>query len=269
MNPIFYLTKRISIHLVGFVLASILASLISNIIVEAISFSSENAEYTVKGMIDLILVVAVYLLINAHLKESLKNLYQFGKKTDYMAVLLAVAATLLVIMILYGLGLYQIAEKQQSNEVLIILLALFAQSMTQEVLFRGIFFRQIAKVYPALYVAFCLSLTLALLNILVDGLFVQPFISALLINFVLCMLYQQRQSLLLPALVNTSQLYITFLTGILDEHWRNSALFITKTSDSVLFSGGHFGPESSFFGLLALSAATIFLYRKHKSIKQY
>lgn len=173
-----------------------------------------------------------------------------------------------IVSILFSLELYSISEVRESNNALLVLIALFAQSITQEVLFRGIIFRGLSKLCTVLTSSLILSTIFALLNTLVDGPFILPSIAAAFSTFILCMLYHWKKSLVLNAMVNTSWLYIVFLTGVLDEHWRASAPVISKFHGELYLSGGSFGPESSIFGVIVLAGAVFWFYQKYKKLER-
>lgn len=263
MNTKLLTIKKIAIYLLAFVISSFLASSTANILLERMSVSSENIIFTIKGVFNLIFIVSGYFLTKKHIEDSPLELRALLSKNTLFMILLSIISISIVIALLYILGLYQVIAYQSTNEVAIILVALFAQSMTQEVLLRGIIYRQFSKHYSAISVALTLSTILACLNMLLDGVYVLPFVSAFLIHFILCMIYQQKDSLVLSAIINTCWIYATFLTGVLNEHWTKSAPVLSRAHENTLLSGGKFGPESSIFGIIILMLFSLCLCRKY------
>ena len=253
--------KYLAIHLVGFIGASFLAGLSSNLILTSLPVASENIQFTVKGIISASLVWLAFVTFNKIQGMTNSASPALASTTSFTLVLLAVCSIIALVAALYGLDLYLVQARQSANEILFVLAALFCQSLSQEILFRGILFRAFSLGYSALTVAILLSIAFALLNILVDGTNLMPLLAALLSCFILCLLFTWRQSLVLNALVNTSWLYVTFLTGVLDEHWRGSSPLITRPHGNVMLSGGKFGPESSIFGIILLAAFAVWLYK--------
>ena len=264
MFKINFTTKIIGYQILGFVFASALGSAITNFILQQIAVETKNSELAMKGVITALLVLATYTFINTKLKQKNLNAGVSLSRSNIKIALASVGAMALVITILYSFGYYQIVSHQTNSQLVVVLFALLAQAITQEVLFRGILFKQFARIYPVAYVVVVISLLLAMLNILVDGPYLQPFMATLLMDLVLCLLYQINNNIFLSTIANTGWLYLTFLTGVLDEHWRTSAPIITQTQGNSLLSGGVFGPESSLFGLLVLSLVAIWLFKLNK-----
>lgn len=266
-NTIKNSAKYILCHIIMFVIASIIASYLSNQIFDLIVLTSYNISMTLKGVINTTVIICAFYIVNRILQEINRNAPPLLVKSTYLVILIAVISILIIITLLFSYEFYLIQKIQEANELRFILFALFAQSLSQEVLFRGILFKGITKCSSALTAALCLSGVFAVLNILIDGANLLPFISATCSCFILCMLYHWKQSLILNAIVNTSWLYVIFLTGVLDEHWRSSAPVISIAQGEVYLSGGAFGPDASILGITTLATFSMWFYVKYKTNK--
>ena len=262
MKTFFTAAKPLLLHLVGFIAATLLASTLANVVLENYPAGTGNASYAVKGGFNLVAVLFSYSLINFWLYKNNNQLSRLWHSKVLVTLLVSVSSLGIVLALLFSFDLYQITQLNQNNELVIVFIALFAQAASQEVLFRGIFYGHLVNHFSWLKLAVIFALLLAGLNILVDGVYIQPFVATFFIHFILCLLYQYSANLWLPIVAYFGWIYVTFLTGVLDEHWRISAPMVTEPSANSWLSGGSFGPESSVLGLLVMVCFTFFLLKK-------
>lgn len=179
------LIKQIVIHILGFVTASIAASSIAGLVLNTVNVASENGQFTIKGLISLSAIVVVFLYINHRFNEPPVNFRMLFSRAAFISLIAGLVSISLVLTVLFSLDLYSVVSYQENPALVMIALALGAQAFSQEVLFRGILFRQLTKRYQVLYVAMALSLLLAGLNVLVQGFSLLSFVAVLMMDFIL------------------------------------------------------------------------------------
>lgn len=156
---------------------------------------------------------------------------------------------------------YSIKSLQTWNLVALIMLALMFQGFSTEVLFRGIIFRNLIAWLGPLKATIGFCCVYASLNLLLDGVHLQVFVTHGLFSCILCLIYLMTKNIVVTGVFHGVWLIIAFLPGVLDEHWRDGAPWITEVSGHILLSGGPLGAEASIFCLLLLIAANVYYFR--------
>lgn len=80
----------------------------------------------------------------------------------------------------------------------------------------------------------------------------------------LSLIYIKTANLWVTGAFHGAWLVVAFLPGVLDEHWRDGALIITKVEGERWLTGGLWGAELSIFCMILMSVVCIYLYSKQK-----
>lgn len=257
--------KTTGIYLLGFIAALILSSQIAPQFVAWLDIKVSNVALSVTGITGMVCVLASYCFISLRLEAKGYVYSELGWHNLY-AFILGCFTVAVTIGTLYLCNWYQILTMNHNEEWVIVFFAFVAQAITQEVLLRGILFRQWIKRWPARRVTLCLSLVLACVASLIGEFHPLAFISEFLTHVILCFIYLRTGSVITCGLAYCTWLYGTFLTGVLDEHWRSSAPLSSLAHSEVALSGHIYGPESSLIGIAVLTLVATILYKKQYQI---
>lgn len=218
---------------------------------------SEVQLHAVSGLGELVFVSLAYLAyIRFYEKRRTIELAFDGRNMLYGAIS-GVAIVSVTTLSLFAMGYYEIVTYQALDEMLLVLVALSAQAVVGEFIFRGIFFRIIERQVGTVYSLVLVSVAYGLLNILVDGPNPIVMVSTMLISALWCGVYILSRNLWVVGLHAAGWLYAIFAIGILDEHWRASAPIISNYNGPPLLTGGAFGPDASIISIVVVS---IFLF---------
>ena len=245
-----------------YILLSVIGSRVFTPLILQMGDFSEAQYYAINGTTSMVLIGAGYFLLvkrfGTQIKENL-TLNALGLTGCFLAGMALLACTIVP---LYVVGCYQLTEIRPSYDVLLVFIALLGQAVTNEVLFRGLFFRISESKLGTVHTLFGLSLILAMLNILVDGSDWLVFLTTFLLNLVVTCIYVVTRNIWLTSMFYAGWLYIKFLTGLVDEHWRISAPFISKISGPDVLTGGKLGPDASIITLITLGTVFAFLWQR-------
>lgn len=271
-------------HLGLMVLAYLLAAaLAGQVFAWFVAEKTAVSDYALAGLLDTLLVFGFYFVASHKLSPWLNSSEGASEKApveDRAAIaksppqlvfnggdILKSAATALLILgiptaLLFALGYYSIAQVQTWQLLPLACIALFVQGLSAEVLFRGILFQHLLLWMGPFKATVLLSCVYAGLNMLLDGVHLQVFLTQGLFCSYLCLLYLRTRSLWVTGTFHGIWLCVSFFPGVLDEHWREAAPWVTEVQGSIWLSGGGWGAEASLLTLLILMAASMDCYRK-------
>lgn len=241
--------------------------IISLFITEKVSI----ADFAIAGFLDLLFVLILFVIARRFiLKQDVPEFNissgQFGQIARVAMLpllLLGVPTALLFVFDFYTISGVQhsILSFQTWNLVVLTMAALLFQGISSEVLFRGIIFHNLVAWFGPLKATIGFCCVYAALNLLLDGAHLQVFITHGLFSCLLCLIYLNTKNFLATGLFQGVWLITAFLPGVLDEHWREGAPWITEVSGNPLLSGGLLGAEASIFCLLLLVTANVYYFR--------
>ncbi|MFT5048418.1 MAG: hypothetical protein ACI8UP_005421, partial [Porticoccaceae bacterium] len=159
---------------------------------------------------------------------------------------------------LFLLGQYKVIEIRAWTFLPYAIVALFLQGIASEVLFRGIFFPNIVSWLGKNIAVLLLCTVYASLNLLIDGGHLQVFVGHWLFFCMLSLLYLKTENLWVTGALHGTWLVVAFMPGVVDEHWRDGALIITKVQGARWLTGGQWGAELSIFCIAIMAAASVF-----------
>jgi len=244
--------------LLGYVLAVVLTSkLLSFWMPEERSFT----DYATASVLGFSVTLLIYFVITKFFESRNIHEVKFPTLSVIKASFTAAAILLISVILLFTLGLYQVIEIRSWHLLPLVFIALFFQGMSSEVLFRGIFFRQFIRWIGPKNATLLLCTLYASVNLMVDGIHLQIFISHWLFCCILCQIYIVTRNLWVTGAFHGTWLFFAFLPGLLDEHWREGALVIGQVIGHVLLTGGSWGIEASIFCIAILSIVNVYLYR--------
>lgn len=244
--------------LASYVLALLLAGRVSAVF---IAEKTSAWEYALTGTLDAMIVLTLYYLTSGFiLRKSVTESKipggQLVKCTGAAILMLGVPIGLLFLS-----GFYTVSHFQSWHNVPFVFLALFVQGLSSEVLFRGIIFHHFSLWIGPLKAILVFSVIYAGLNMMLDGASIQVFITHGLFSSFLCLVYLRTKNLWVTGTFHGMWLFMSFLAGVLDEHWRVDAPWITKADGNILISGGQLGPEASLFSLLILLMVNVYFFK--------
>jgi len=253
---------NIIVLLLGYVILSALAGKLLSPAILMLANFSEAHYYAITNFASLCLIAPAYVFLIRRFGAEVEEDLQFKaiEITRYFfAGLTLLAFTSLP---LFALGYYQISEIRTPNEVIFVLIALTGQAITGEILFRGLLFRKCECKFGTFNSLLGLSLVLALLNILIDGSNWLVLLTTFMLHIVLTLIYIVSRNIWLAGMFYAGFLYSKFLSGVVDEHWRNSAPFLGEISGPQILTGGNLGPDASVITLITFSLVGVYLWKK-------
>lgn len=251
--------KNLLITLLGYLLAVILASQLFRILQ---SGDKSLSDYAISSIFDLILVISTYFFIVQKLESRSVKELSFDFKSIFYALITALLILGLPILFLFYTDAYMVVEQRTWAKTPYVVIALFIQGIAAEVLIRGIFFRNIASWLGQGVAVLIVCTIYASLNLLIDGLYLQVFIGQWMFCCILSLVYIQTRNLWVTGALHGAWLVISFLPGVLDEHWREGAVILTQVSGDTWVTGGQWGAELSIYCITSLCIANLFLYLK-------
>lgn len=251
-------TLNILIGLVTIVVATVVVSRLFVPIISSVIELNEAQLHAVSGLANLIFIsLAYFIFVKYYEKRQAGELAFNGANIAYGAIS-GFAVISITTLTLFAMGYYELVTQQKWGEVLLVLIAFAAQVIVAELIIRGIFFRLIEQSAGTVSSLILVSLVYAGVNILNDGPNLIVFVSSALICALWCGIYILSRNLWVVGAHATGWLYAVFLTGILDEHWRVSAPFISSYNGPALMTGGEFGPDASIITIV-VAAICLFL----------
>jgi len=230
------------------------------LIVSSIEMSDIQV-HAVKGILSLVAFSLGYWIYVKFYEKRQTVEFSFTGLNMLFSTLFGATIILLTILPLFSLGYYQIETYQTFDEVFFAIIGLSTQATFGAILFTGIIFRLIELQIGTKYSLLSLSVLLGLLNIIVDGPNLMVLISSILVSALWFSIYVLSRNLWVVGLAHSAWLCAVFATGILDEHWRDSAPIVSNYSGSILITGGEFGPEHSIVTIVIVSICLFLILR--------
>lgn len=256
---------QIVLALFAVIVASILVGSVIMPSIKLVVPLSEIQTYATKGFFSLLLISLSYLIYVKYCEKRQANELSFGGRNTLYAFCLGTTLISLTIIPLFALGYYEIVSHQPANQLFYVFVALSAQAIVAEVMYRGIFFRIIESHVGTVYSLIFVSIFFGLLNILVDGLNLMVMLSTMLVSALWCAIYILSRNLWVVGAMHASWLYTVFATGLLDEHWRSSSAIVSIEKGPSMLTGGVFGPEHSIITIIVVSICLYFVLRRAKA----
>lgn len=225
---------------------------------------SEIQIHAVKGLTTLLSFSLGYLIYVKFYEKRNVTEFTFNGRHLFYGITSGSAIISITILPLFTLGYYQIVTYQAFDEVFFALIGLSTQAVFGTILFTGIFFRNIERHIGTTYSLLSLSVVLGFLNIMVDGPNLVVLLSSILINALWFSIYVLSRNLWVVGLSNGAWLGTVFASGILDEHWRNSAPIVSSYNGPDFITGGEFGPEHSMITIVVVSVCIFLILRLAK-----
>lgn len=257
--------KMLLLPLVGYLGAVFLSSTMSGFLQTE---DRDLADYALSSVLDLFMVVGIYFFIVRKLENRPIKELHFGFKATLYSILAAVMILGLPTCMLFLLKYYQVIEVRAWTFLPFAATALFLQGIGSEILLRGIFLRNMIS-WLGKNRAVILSCTLyACLNLLIDGVHFQVFVGHWLFFCMLSLLYLKTENLWVTGAFHGTWLIVAFLPGVIDEHWRDGSLIISKVEGERWLTGGQWGAELSLFCIAVMSAVSVYLYLNQKATEK-
>lgn len=257
----FKVLSNIFIGVVSFIFAILLAKRLIEPLILSFFELEEIELYALSGLVNLVTIVFAYIaFVMLYEKRRVVELSFAGPNMFYGTVfgILIISITSIS---LFTAGYYEVVSHQEMDEMFLVLIALTSQAITGEILFRGILFRIIEGKIGTVYSLVLVSVSLGLLNILVDGPNLLVLISTMLISLLWCSIYVLSRNLWVVGMSYAAWLYTIFVTGILDEHWRASSPIVSSYNGPDFITGGEFGPEHSIITAVLVSICILWILK--------
>ncbi|MBO3697579.1 CPBP family intramembrane glutamic endopeptidase [Roseivirga sp. E12] len=223
---------------------------------------SEELRNGIQQLLSGVLIIAIYYFVYKGLeKRKLQELGldTFGKDMS-LGLLIGFGLISLCMLILYGLGYYQINGMNSPSVILLPFTLLVSAALLEEFVFRGVIYRILEERFGT---------NIALFQALIFGVVHYANVNAtvssvgfvILFGVVLSLMYTYTQKLWLPFSFHlgwnfAQTVYGTTLSG--DTSF--DAFLYTEFNGSAFFIGSEFGIEDSFFSFLFISILAIYLY---------
>ena len=255
--------SRIALGIIACVLGTFLIKMfITQPILELTVNSDEvrdGIQYLLSGFTIIIIYYLVYKLLEERKLHELA-LDTFGRD---LAIGLATGFGLisLCVLILYGLGYYEVYGSNSSSVILLPLALLTSAALLEEFVFRGIAYRILEERFGtniALFEAFIFGVVhYGNVNATITSVWF-----VVVLGVVLSLLYTYTQRLWLPFFFHLSWNFAQIVYGTpLSGDTNFNALLSSNFSGPRFFIGSEFGIEDSFFSILFMTAFAIYLYR--------
>ncbi len=217
--------------------------------------------YVMKGFISLVFISLGYFTYVKYYEKRQAIELAFNGRDMLWGVLAGIVIISVTSLSLFSLGYYRVETSQPLDEIFLVLVALMAQAITSEILFRGIFYRVLEQRIGTPYSILFVSVSIGLLNILNDGLNVMVLTTTILIQALWCSIYVLSRNVWVVGLSSAGWLCAIFMTGILDEHWRTSSPIVSSYTGPDFISGGVFGPEASIITIFTVSISLLVIWK--------
>lgn len=262
VRKILNVSTQLFLAIVVYVIAMIAARRLALPVLTKFFEFSEIQLHAVKGVVVLLFVVFAYFFYVKFYEKRLVAELKLSSIGMLYGLISGVLLISITILLLFSLGFYQVTDQQVTNELLFVFIGLSTQVIITEILFRGIIFRVLEKHIGTVYALIFVPVSYGLLNILVDGLNPLMMIATILISALWCSIFVLSRNIWVVGLHATGWVYAIFLTGLLDEHWRASAPFISSSHGNNYLTGGSFGPEASIITIVTVAISLYFVLSK-------
>ena len=219
--------------------------------------------YAAAGILDAFVIIVAYASIKKYVlsEEIIELKFSASRCLKYATIpvlLLGVSTVFLLVT-----GFYTIESTRSWQLVPFAFIALFMQGISSEVLFRGIIFNYFLRWFGSNFAILLFCSLYTTLNMFLDGFNLQVFATHWLFCCFLCLLFVRTNNIWLTGVFHGMWLFASFLPGVIDEHWREGAPWITNVVDNSVISGGSLGAEASLISLIGLIALNIYYYVKY------
>lgn len=256
------LAKGIILPLIVVVIAIVITSRIVFPFIAGELAAPDVRFYALKGALEITVVLFGYWSYIRFVEKRAPLELQLKPSHAFISFLIAGIVMGVPVAILYLTSFYQVLDSRTMGEMGYVFIALLAQAILGELLFRGIILRQLINHFDFRISVLVVALLLACLNILIDGPAMLVFVTLLIAEMCWCLLYLLSGSLWTSSAANFAWLYVIFSTGVLDEHWRTSAPLITQAQGPAWLTGGEFGPNASVITLVLSGFLVIWLWQR-------
>jgi len=169
-----------------------------------------------------------------------------------------------VVLSLYFSGYYTIVSFTDGNLLLFIFIELFAASVLEEVLLRGIIFRITEENLNTVWALVISSVIYSLLHLSNSGFDVTSFISLMLLGLFLGIIYSFTKNIWSVIFVHLGWNFAQVFYGLKISGRATQGLVNSQLSGHLWLTGGEFGLENSYITIGLLMIAIIFLYKRQK-----
>jgi membrane protease YdiL (CAAX protease family) len=168
-----------------------------------------------------------------------------------------------VVLILYILGNYSNVSFAGAGILVLIIVELFAASVFEEVLLRGIVFRITEKSLNTIWALIISSVLFSILHMANSGFNLASFISLMLIGGVLGLIYSLTKNIWSVIFVHLGWNFAQAFYGLKISGRVFEGMADNELTGPLWLTGGEFGLENSYITIVLLAIVFAVLYRKH------
>jgi uncharacterized protein len=179
--------------------------------------------------------------------------FAFKPAATLASALIGALLISLTIAALYLLGNYQLAQYRGFGLVVGVMGTLFVGVIVEEMLFRGIVFKQFEQYFGTTWALVIPSVLFGLAHMDNDGATFMTLLSGTSIGIFWSLIYAWSRNIWVVSANHAAWNIAIFLTGLPlsgQTEWRSAAPFESSYQGSALLTGGGFGPEDSIINVV-------------------
>ncbi len=191
---------------------------------------------------------------------SLKNFHLNG----VLGLLFGISIISVVVLILLISGNYSILSINKEHMLMYLFIELFAASIFEEVLFRGIIYRIMEKSLNTIWAIIISSLLFSIIHIANSGFDITSFISLMLGGAILGITYTLTKNLWSVIFIHLGWNFAQGFFGLSISGKYFTSFFKAEVTGQTWLTGGAFGLENSYITIALLALVFTYLYRKYR-----
>jgi len=274
--------KKIIHHWISRIVMGIIACALGTFLIKEfitqpileLTINSQELRDGIQYLLSSFVMISIYYIVYKLLeKRKLHELAldTFGKDMS-IGLITGFGLISLCILILYGLGYYEVYGMNSFSVMLLPLTLLISAALLEEIVFRGIIYRILEERFGT-NIALFQSLIFGVLHYGNENATISSVWFVVMFGVVLSLLYTYTQRLWLPFFFHLSWNFAQIVYGsTLSGDTNFNVLLSSKFNGPVFFIGSEFGIEDSFFSFLFITVFAIYLYwicKKKGKLKSY
>jgi CAAX protease family protein len=261
--------KRILLLLTGIIMSMVLPILIKQFILRPVRFNiiGDNIfGQLFQWGFSLLLILAGYISFVKFIEKRKAD--ELSMKRVFPDMFKGIAWGMLsiggILLLLALTGSFSVSGVNSNIHTYQMVLMLFLLSTTEEILYRGLFYRLIEKWYGTAIALIISSILFSILHLGNDYFNLFSFLAIITGGMIMGLIYTKTRSLWWPIAAHFSWNYTQVIMGVRlsgTDQFNNLSLFNSSFTGNTVLTGGDFGVENSIITILYTVIVVIVLWR--------